>query len=184
MAGRAPSDDFEIKIVRSKRRHKTLSARLLNWYTLEIRVPANLPQEELERAIEHFVAKARQKRRQLRNFASDEELERRAQKLNKALFGGTLRWRSIRFVPNQSKRFGSCSPTRGTIRISERLRQVPSFVLDYVLVHELAHLIEPNHSPAFWELVYRYEKTERARGYLMALQLEDDLPVEEQEEAF
>ena len=110
----------------------------------------------------------------MRGFVSNEKLEQRAVRLNKELFGGALRWRSIRFVTNQQKRFGSCSPARGTIRISHRLATVPTFVLDYVIVHELAHLLESHHSPAFWELVYRSPKTERARGYLMGMQLESD----------
>jgi predicted metal-dependent hydrolase len=42
-------------------------------------------------------------------------------------------------------------------------------VLDYLLVHELAHLEVADHGPRFWELVDRYPLTERARGYLMAL---------------
>ena len=54
----------------------------------------------------------------------------------------------------------------GDIRICQDLANMPTFVLDYVIVHELAHLLVPDHSPEFWELVERYPKTERARGYL------------------
>lgn len=171
----SPSDAFKITIIRSKRRKKTVSARMLNWYTIEVRAPADIPEEELQSIIQRYVARALQARSKRRNFGSDDDLERRAARLNKTCFDNELRWRSIRFVSNQNSCFGSCSPTRGTIRISHRLVGAPSFVLDYVIVHELAHLLEPNHSKAFWELVYRYSRTERARGYLMAMQLENDI---------
>jgi hypothetical protein len=71
-------------------------------------------------------------------------------------------------------RFGSCSPSQGTIRISHRVAAMPAWVRDYVIVHELAHLVEPNHSRAFWDVVNRYTKTERARGYLIAIGMEAD----------
>lgn len=169
------TDTFETKIVRSERRKKTASARMLNWYTLEVRVPASIDERELQRIVRHFEEKVRVERGRWRNFATDEELEKRARRLNEAFFDGALQWRSIRFVSNQNRCFASCSPMRGTIRISHRLAHVPSFVLDYVLMHELTHLLEPTHSEAFWDHVYRYEKTERARGYLMAMRLEDDV---------
>lgn len=165
-------DELVIRVIRSNRRRKTVSARLLNWHTLEIRVPAHLSEAQIEQITQEMVARALRKRRTMRNYASDETLEQRATHYNDLYFAGQLRWRSIRFVSNQQRRFGSCSPTRGTIRISDRLRHVPDFVLDYVIIHELAHLLQPDHSPTFWELVYRYPKTERARGYLMAMELE------------
>lgn len=175
------SGELEIVLVRSARRTKTVSARLVNWYTLEVRAPERIPDDELRRIIDKLVAKALEQRGKQRSFSSDPDLDERAQRLNRRHFSGELKWRSIRFVPNQNTRFGSCSPSRGTIRISHRLASVPSFVLDYVIVHELAHLLESNHSKAFWDLVNRFSKTERARGYLMALGMEGDL-VGEQEQ--
>ena len=79
---------------------------------------------------------------------------------------------SIRWVDNQEWRWGSCTPSDGTIRISNRLAAEPAWVLDYVIVHELAHLSVPGHGPDFWALVDRYPRTERARGFLMARGLE------------
>lgn len=96
----------------------------------------------------------------------------RAQSLNKRYFEGRLPLQSVRYVSNQKKRFGSCSSLDGSIRISDRLTHVPDWVLDYVLVHEMAHLLEPNHSPRFWKLVHRYPRAERAIGFLMALGME------------
>ncbi|MBK7215518.1 MAG: M48 family metallopeptidase [Candidatus Promineofilum sp.] len=100
---------------------------------------------------------------------SDEVLEKRAQEINRKYFNGRLRWQSVRYVTNQNSRFGSCTPEDGTIRLSHRLATMPVWVRDYVLVHELAHLVEGNHGKRFWKLVNRYPLTERARGYLMAV---------------
>lgn len=72
----------------------------------------------------------------------------------------------MRWVTNQGMRWGSCTPSDGTIRLSSRLRGMPQWVIDYVLVHELAHLLEAGHTPRFWALVDHYPQSERARGYL------------------
>ena len=106
--------------------------------------------------------------------SKDAALARRAQELNREHFEGKLRPAEVRYVTNQNTRYGSCTPATGVIRISHRVAAMPSWVRDYVLVHELAHLEQANHSPAFWKLVNRYPLTERARGYLMALGLEED----------
>ena len=170
----APKDDAPVRVIRSARRRRTVSARLVREegsgaYTLEVRAPEEIPEDELERIIARFRQTLHQRREARRALGSNDDLQRRAERLNETLFGGAARWRSIRYVTNQNSRWGSCSPAQGTIRISHRLATAPSFVLDYVVVHELAHLIEPGHTPAFWKLVYRYSRAERAIGYLMAM---------------
>jgi len=72
----------------------------------------------------------------------------------------------VRWVDNQRYRWGSCTPEDASIRISERVRGMPDWVIDYVILHELVHLIVPTHGSYFWALVGRYPKAERARGYL------------------
>jgi len=71
-------------------------------------------------------------------------------------------------------RYGSCTPVDGTIRISDWLANMPDWVLDYVIVHELVHLIEPSHNARFWALVARYPRAERARGFLIAKGMYED----------
>jgi predicted metal-dependent hydrolase len=160
----------EVKIIRSRRRRRTVEARLESG-VLVVRAPAGLSAAELGPIIDKLKARL-EKKQARRQYKSDEALETRAKELNRRYFEGTLTWQSIRYVTNQNTRFGSCTPTQGTIRISQRVAGMPAWVRDYVIVHELAHLLESNHSPAFWQLVNRYPKTERARGYLMALGME------------
>jgi predicted metal-dependent hydrolase len=159
----------KIQIIRSAKRKKTVSARVVDG-SLQIRAPAHMTDAELAPIIDQL--KAKLKTRVLRNQLDNALLERRAQELNRQYFDGQLIWASIRWVTNQHKRAGSCTPAKGTIRISHHVAEMPAFVRDYVLMHELAHLLEPHHSPRFWELVNRFPRTERARGYLMAVKLE------------
>jgi len=163
----------EVKVIRSKRRKKTIAARLIDGEVLEVRAPHNISEKELQAAIEKLGGRLQRKRR-LRAEKADAVLQGRAQELNRCHFDGKLRWKSIRYVTNQKRSSGSCSPRKGTIRISDRLRDYPAWVRDYVIVHELAHLIEPNHSRRFWKLVNRYPKTERARGFLIGVGMEQD----------
>jgi predicted metal-dependent hydrolase len=100
---------------------------------------------------------------------SDEELQIRARRLiglYLSEYGRDAVPTSVRWVTNQNGRWGSCTPADGTIRISHRLRDMPDWVIDYVLLHELAHLVVPSHNERFWALVGRYPRAERARGYL------------------
>ncbi len=82
---------------------------------------------------------------------------------------------SVTWAGELSSRWGSCTPSTRSIRLCDRLAAFPEWVLDYVLVHELAHLHHGNHGPAFWELVHRYPRTERAIGFLIAKSGDADL---------
>lgn len=165
-----------LRIVRSDRRRRTVTARLAEGgAVLEILAPAAATDAELAPIIEQL--KGRLLRRQEKaEIADDSALARRAGELNRRYFGDRLRWREIRYVTNQQRRYGSCTPATGVIRISHRVAAMPAWVHDYVVVHELAHLLEANHGPKFWKLVNRYPRAERARGYLMALGLEGEEP--------
>lgn len=168
---RATGEDIlEIRVVRSRKRRKTIEAREVGGI-LQVYAPAGMSDEELHPYIRSL--KARIQRRKVKPKGDDDVLEERARVLNQRYFGGRLRWVSVSFSKNQNKRYGSCATGRGIIRISHRIARMPRFVQDYVLVHELAHLAEPNHGRRFWEMVYRYPRTERARGYLMAAGLEE-----------
>jgi predicted metal-dependent hydrolase len=161
---------MEIRIIKSKKRRKTVQAREIGG-VLEILAPAHMSDQQLEPIIKNL--KARISRHKNLSKLEDEALERRATMLNRQYFDNALRWESIRWVTNQDRRHGSCNADRRTIRISHRIAEMPRFVQDYVIIHELAHVVEPNHSQRFWDLVYQYPKTERARGYLMAVGIEE-----------
>lgn len=158
---------MQIKIIRSKRRRRTASAQVVK-DTLVVRVPLALSGEHLQKVVIRFKEKAEQDRLKA-------ELERGrgivevASRLNGKYFGGRLRINSIEYVTGQESRFGCCDYRAGRIRISHKVGFMPRWVRDYVLIHEMAHLLEPNHSRAFWDIVSRYKLAERARGYLIAM---------------
>ncbi|MFF0148949.1 M48 metallopeptidase family protein [Amycolatopsis sulphurea] len=155
---------------RSARRHRTVTA-YWNEDTLVVLIPARMTRAEEK----HWVAEMERKlqrpgsRKAPPLKASDEALLARCALLAGKYLRSKALPASVRWVPPMRTRWASCTPVDATIRVSERLQQVPSWVLDYVLVHELAHLREPGHDAAFWELVNRYPKTERAIGYLEGL---------------
>ncbi len=127
---------------------------------LELLVPATMPHQERQHWAE--VMSQRLERRIKRARPSDERLQERARRLNDRHFG------SIGFA-DMERLWGSCTFTDGAIRIARRAASLPDWVLDYLLVHELAHLVHSDHGSAFHELENRYPLTERAKGYLLAL---------------
>src|SRR3954454_249480 len=152
-----------VDVRRSRRRRRTVSAYRDGDRTVVL-IPARFSRAEEDEWVATMLA--RLSRQDPRRRRSDDALARRAGELSVRYLGGGARPRSVSWVDNQSSRWGSCTPADASIRISSRVRGMPPWVLDYVLLHELAHLLEPRHGPAFWALLESYPRTERARGYL------------------
>jgi predicted metal-dependent hydrolase len=155
-----------VVVVRSQKRRKTVEARQVDG-VLRVSIPAAMSRAEEEKWVAEMV-----RRMERRSAAAVTDLAERAGRLAARYdlpTPGTIRWSD-----NQQWRWGSCTPGDGSIRISSRLAKEPGWVLDYVIVHELAHLAVPRHDRAFWALVARYPKAERARGFLIARGLEPD----------
>ncbi|MDQ1644697.1 MAG: hypothetical protein QOJ50_881 [Cryptosporangiaceae bacterium] len=163
MAGEL-SSPASVQVRRSARRRRTVAA-YRDGETVVILIPARFTAAEEREWVERMLARLDSRERRARR-RGDDELESRARQLIRQFFGGELRPVSVRWVSNQRGRWGSCTPADGTVRLSDRLRPMPSWVIDYVLVHELAHLRVPGHGPDFWALVERYPRAQRARGYL------------------
>lgn len=141
-----------------------------------VMVPSRLSKAEEEQWIATILERLEERERRRR--PTDADLQARARDLSRRYLDGRADPVSVRWVANQRTRWGSCTPDDGTIRLSTRLRGMPAWVVDYVLVHELAHLLIPGHGADFWELVGNYPKADRARGYLEGVAAAAHLPLE------
>lgn len=161
MATDTPSPRVEVR--RSRRRTRTVSA-FREKDAIVVLVPARLSGAEEDVWVAKLVERVLRAERRRR--PSDDELAARCRQLSRDFLEGRAQPASVRWVGNQSSRWGSCTPADSTIRISDRLRGMPPYVVDYVLVHELTHLLVPGHGPKFWAWVRRYPDVDRARGFL------------------
>jgi predicted metal-dependent hydrolase len=164
-ARRPPRPPVEVRT--SARRRKTASAFWQDGRVVVV-LPARLPRADRVELVEGLVRRVLAQRPHL--TTSDKDLEARSVSLSDHYLNG-VRPSSVRWVDNQQRRWGSCTSRTREIRISDRLRVVPGWVLDAVLVHELAHLIEPTHSRRFRRLADRYPRTAEADVYLAGFTL-------------
>jgi len=152
-----------VEVRRSKRRRRTVSA-YREGDRIVVLIPASLTRRQEAEWVETMVARV--ERAEARRRPTDDDLMRRAEALSRTWLEGRARPGSVRWVDNQRSRWGSCTPVDRTIRLSSRLRDMPGWVVDYVLVHELAHLLEAGHDARFWAWVDRYPHAERAKAWL------------------
>ncbi|MBO0899830.1 M48 family metallopeptidase [Cellulomonas sp. zg-ZUI222] len=159
----APALGPAVEVRRSRRRARTVSAWREGGRTI-VAIPARFTRaqerEWVGRMVDRLAAQDRRRR------PSDDQLVARATELSRRYLGGRAVPSSVRWSSNQGRRWGSCTPADGTIRISDRVQGMPRWVLDYVLLHELAHLLQPGHGEAFWAELITYPHTQRARGFL------------------
>lgn len=168
-----PSEPAGVEVRRSSRRRRTVSAYREGGRTIVL-LPARMSFDEEQHWIKVMLDKlaAQEDRRLL----GDGDLSVRAAELSERYLSGRTRPTSVRWVTNQNTRWGSCTPAEGSIRLSHRLQGMPDYVIDYVLLHELAHLLVPGHGADFWRLLREYPRTERARGFLEGVVAADRLP--------
>jgi predicted metal-dependent hydrolase len=152
-----------VEVRRSRRRRRTVAA-YQDGDRVVVLIPARFTPAEEAEWVQKMVA--RLEARERRSHRGDDALATRARELSRRYLGGAVTAKTVRWVDNQGSRWGSCTPSDRTIRLSSRLQGMPPWVVDYVLLHELAHLAVPGHGPRFWALLEAYPRTERARGYL------------------
>jgi hypothetical protein len=151
---------YHVEVVRSKRRRKTVSAHL-DGDVVRVSMPAWMTKSDEARYVAELVERlSKREQRAIVDLAARASILARRYDLPVPV--------SVVWMPNRKTQWATCSPAERTIHVAERLAEFPAWVLDYVLVHELAHLVEANHSARFWAMVNRYPKAERARGYLIA----------------
>lgn len=154
------SEPFRVQLVRSMKRRRSVGARLVG-DLLTVTVPSWMSASEEE----HWIGEMS---RRFARTRSTERIDLPARAANLTRRYGLRTPSDIRWVDGMTTRWGSCTPADGTIRISTRVAAFPDWVIDYVLVHELAHLDVGGHQTDFWALVHQYPKAERAIGYLIA----------------
>jgi predicted metal-dependent hydrolase len=159
-----------IEVRRSARRKKTIAAEIVG-NSLIVSVPSRLSRADEQVWVARMAERMSERRRRDRLNARG-DLERRAAELADRFVGG-VRPTEIAWTATLQTRWGWCAVDAGVIRLSLALADYPSWVRDYVIVHELAHLVVPDHSDRFWKLVGRYPLAERARGFLIAKGIED-----------
>lgn len=168
-----------LELVRSRRRRRTATAFGRDG-TIVVQLPAGLPRGEEDRLVEDLVARVTGRRRAAA-VGGDDALQRRARELADRYLDG-VRATTVAWSARMRRRYASCDASTGEIRVSRRAARYPRYVLDHLLVHELAHLIEASHGPAFRALEDRHPQAERARGFLegvefAATQTPDELDV-------
>ncbi|MFD0570351.1 M48 family metallopeptidase [Kitasatospora gansuensis] len=173
LPGMAAELDPAVEVRRSARRKRTVSAYREGDRTVVL-IPARMSQAEEQRWVSRMLDKLAAQ--ESRKVLGDDALARRAAELSAEYLGGRARPDVVRWVTNQNSRWGSCTPSERSIRLSHRLQGMPEYVVDYVLLHELAHLLEASHGPRFWALLAAYPQTERARGYLEGVAAAASLP--------
>lgn len=156
----AEPEPLTVELIRSTKRKRTVGAQLRDG-VLRITVPSWMSSAEETEWVERMTARFTRMRSTERI-----DLPGRARRLARA--HGLERPDEIRWADDMTTRWGSCTPATRTVRLSTRLAAFPDWVIDYVIVHELAHLRIAGHGPDFDALVARYPRAERAIGYLIA----------------
>jgi predicted metal-dependent hydrolase len=157
----------QVEVRRSARRRRTVSAFWEDGVAV-VAVPGHLSAEEEREWVQKMVPKLQRKREQnaRKTGGGDQELMEHARELSARYLNGRAQPKIIKWVNNQNTRWGSATLSHESIRISDKIRGMPQWVIDYVILHELAHLLVAGHNAKFWQLLEAYPYTDRAKAFL------------------
>ncbi|MGM7777830.1 M48 metallopeptidase family protein [Arthrobacter sp. KNU-44] len=164
-------DGIPVVVRRSARRRRTVAAFWEDGNAV-VAIPAHFTKAQEGEWVRRMLDKLKRQGQRgaqgagRRKPASDAALAGHAAELSSKFLGGRAIPTSVRWVSNQKSRWGSATPADGTIRLSDKLQSMPQWVIDYVLLHELAHLLVAGHNAAFWRLLEAYPETQRAKAFL------------------
>ncbi len=171
-------DDTTLSLVVIRKTVKNINARLRD-ATLHVSVPLHTSHTTIN-AILPSLARRLIRRQRARQINSDDDALALAQRVAQR-FPTPIEVTATSFSTAQRARWGSYSTRTHAIRLHAALRHMPPWVLEAVVAHELAHVVHPNHSPAFWSLLRTVcPNTERAEAFLAGVnwlaRTWDDLP--------
>lgn len=164
-----PNPEPPIEVRRSARRQRSVAA-FWEGGKVVVAIPAHFSAAQEREWVAKMVAKLQAKKlsgaNKRRRKSTDMDLELRAMNLSQRYLRGRAVPESVRWVTNQNSRWGSATPAERTIRLSDKLIGMPEWVVDYVLLHELTHLLVASHGPRFWAEMAGYADLERAKAFL------------------
>lgn len=149
-----------IEVRRSTKRKKTIEA-YRNGEKVIVSIPARMSQREANQVVDEMVKKILHDE----SYPTNDQLYSRALLINEKFLDGKAIPVSVEWSSRMSRIWGACTIEDKTIRISDRLRDAPEYALDYLLLHELIHILVPGHGPEFRELLEKYPELARAEGY-------------------
>ena len=165
-----------VMVRRSARRRSTVSIARRDG-DLVIAIPATFSARQERQWVTRMVDQLVEKdRRRAPSRRSDAALLAMAREVSEAHLGGRAQPTSVTWSTRQNQRWGSCTPTDGTIRLSHQLQDMPDYVVRSVMMHELVHLLVPGHGPEFKALMARYPRAEKAQGFLDGVSWAKNLP--------
>jgi predicted metal-dependent hydrolase len=157
-------DGVELSLRVTRKPVKNVNARLVG-DELRVSAPPRIPDEELDRII-HRLGSRLVRRDRARTVNGEDDALALARRVA-GRFPQPPEVAAASFSTNQNARWGSYSTGTRTIRLNAALRQMPAWVLEAVVAHELAHVFHPDHSDEFWRLLRSVcPETDRARAFL------------------
>jgi len=158
-------DGEPIRLIASARRQKTISASVRDGM-IQLAVPSTMRDQDIVTSARGLIAKIKSQQRASQRFQSNPALYARAIHLAKVWLNGEVQPNSVVWSDRQTTRWGSCTTATKSIRISTMLRGMPQWVIDGVLIHELAHLKYPGHGDDFKAFTRRYPRMQEADAFL------------------